>query len=471
MTPATDAPAIPAAPALPVHGLAASAQALAAGTTSSRVLVDAHLERIAALDGHLNAFRVVRIDGARAEADAADARLAAGDRLPLLGVPVAIKDDTDITGETTPFGTGGTHPSAAADAALVTRLRDAGAIIVGKTNTPELGQWPFTEGPGFGASRNPWALDRTPGGSSGGSAAAVAAGLVPAAVGSDGAGSVRIPAAWCGLVGIKPTRDRIPTGPQLEPFHGLTCHGPLARTVGDAALLLDVLADTGRRYSDAAQRDPGRLRIGLSWRTPIGVPGKVHPEVRAAIEVLAERLRGLGHEVIAAEPAHHLAGALFLPRGMHGVHEALRAMGDTVDVEGRTRTHARLGAFLGGPILAAARALERPLAAGMGRVFQRVDVLVTPTTASPALRIGELDGRAYWPTGVAIETACPFAFPWNVVGWPGVSVPAGTDASGVPLGAQLLGRTDDEELLLSLAGELERTGEPPAWPPLAGLGA
>jgi amidase len=232
-----------------------------------------------------------------------------------------------------------------------------------------------------------------------------------------------------------------------------------------------VLADTGHRYADAAQRDPARLRIGLSWRTPLGVPGKVHPDVRAAIEVLAERLRGLGHEVIAAEPEHHFAGALFLPRGMHGVHEALRALGDTVEVEGRTRTHARLGSFLGGPILAAARALERPLAARMSRVFQRVDVLVTPTTASPALRIGELDRRSYWPTGFAIEAACPFAFPWNVVGWPGVSVPAGTDASGVPLGAQLLGRTDDEELLLSLAGQLERAGEVPAWPPLAGLAA
>jgi amidase len=471
MTLATDTPATPGAPALPVRGLAASARALADGSTTSRALIDAHLARIALLDEHLNAFRVVRADGARTEADAADARLAAGHRLPLLGVPVAIKDDTHITGETTPFGTGGTHPTAGADAALVTRLRDAGAIIVGKTNTPELGQWPFTEGPGFGASRNPWALDRTPGGSSGGSAAAVAAGLVPAAVGSDGAGSVRIPAAWCGLVGVKPTRGRVPTAPEAEPFHGLTCHGPLARTVGDAALLLDVLAGTGRRYTQAAERDPGRLRIGLSWRTPLGVPGRVHPDVRTAVQGLAQRLRELGHEVIDAEPEHQLAGALFLPRGMHGVHEALGAMGDAAHVEGRTRTHARLGSLLGGPVLAAARALERPLAARMGRVFARVDVLVTPTTASPALRIGELHGRSYWPTGTAIEAACPYAFPWNVVGWPGVSVPAGTDASGVPLGAQLLGRTDDEELLLSLAGQVERAGDAPPWPPLAGLGA
>ncbi len=459
-------------PLLPVQGLASAAEALSTGRVTSRALVDVHLDRIAALNPLLNAFRTVRQDGARAEADAADKRLARGDRAPLLGVPVAVKDDTDLVGETTPFGSGGTHPTATQDAALVRRLRDAGAVIVGKTTTPELGQWPFTEGPGFGVTRNPWATDRTPGGSSGGSAAAVAAGLIPAATGSDGAGSVRIPSAWCGLVGVKPSRGLVPTGPQHEPFHGLTCHGPLARTVEDAALLLDVLADTGTRHAVAAAQDPGRrLRIGLSFRTPIGVPGKVHPDVREATEQLADRLRALGHDVVHADPGHELAGALFLPRGMHGVHEALRDLGQGATVEERTRTHARIGSLLGGPVLRAARALERPLAARMGRLFDRgVDVLLTPTTAKTALRIGELEGRSYWPTGTAIEAACPFAFPWNVVGWPGVNVPAGLDTTGVPIGVQLLGRTGDEPLLLSLAGQLERAQPaPPAWPVLAGL--
>lgn len=432
---------------------------LDAGEATSRALVEASLRRIDERADDLGCFRVVCAESALAEADAADARLAAGERLPLLGVPVAIKDDTDLAGHTTPFGSGGTHPCAEADGPLVTRLRDAGAVIVGKTTTPELGQWPFTEGPGFGITRNPYDTERTPGGSSGGSAAAVAAGMVAGAVGSDGAGSVRIPAAWCGLVGIKPSRDVVPVGEDHYAFHGLTCHGPLARDVADAALLLDVLADTGTRHADAAERGaaggPGPLRIGLSFHTPWFVPGKVDPQVRSATLRIADVLRALGHEVVPVGPRHEAAGALFLPRGTNGVRGALAALGTGAEVERRTHEHARLGRILGGPLLAAAKALEPRLAGRMARVFERIDVLLMPTTAKPALRIGELDGRSYWPTGTAIEAACPFAFPWNVVGWPGVNVPAGLDAGGVPLGVQLLGRAGDEELLVTVAAQLE----------------
>ncbi|CAM5641172.1 Glutamyl-tRNA(Gln) amidotransferase subunit A, chloroplastic/mitochondrial [Streptomyces glaucescens] len=178
-------------------------------------------------------------------------------RLPLLGVPVAVKDDMDVAGEPTAFGCQGPFPPAAEDSEAVRRLRAAGAVIVGKTNTCELGQWPFTEGPAFGATRNPWHTEHTPGGSSGGSAAAVAAGLVPAALGSDGAGSVRIPAAWTHLVGIKPQRGRISTWPRGESFQGITVNGPLARTVADAALLLD--AASGNHARDPHQ--PPALQI------------------------------------------------------------------------------------------------------------------------------------------------------------------------------------------------------------------
>ncbi|HEX4722016.1 MAG TPA: amidase family protein, partial [Pseudonocardiaceae bacterium] len=177
---------------------------LAAGEVSSVELTRQVLARIEATQPSINAFRVVRGPAALREAADADERLGAGERAPLLGVPVAVKDDVDIEGEPTAFGCPGSFPAATADSTVVRRLRDAGAIIVGKTNTPELGQWPFTEGSAFGVTRNPWHPDRTPGGSSGGSAAAVAAGLVPVAVGSDGAGSVRIPAGWTNLVGIKP---------------------------------------------------------------------------------------------------------------------------------------------------------------------------------------------------------------------------------------------------------------------------
>ena len=203
----------------------------------------------------LNAFRCVRAQKALAEADEADRRLAAGERAPLLGVPIAIKDDIDLAGETTPFGCRGEgFETATEDCEAVRRLRAAGAVIVGKTTTPELGQWPITEGEAFGVTRDPWSLEHTPGGSSGGSAAAVAAGVVPAALGSDGLGSVRIPAAWTHLVGIKPQRGRISTWPETAAFHGLACIGPLARTVGDAALLLD--AASGNHPEDRDQPPP-----------------------------------------------------------------------------------------------------------------------------------------------------------------------------------------------------------------------
>lgn len=256
-------------------GLADSARELAEGRTTSAEQVSAALRRIEASQGTLNAFRHLRAEAALAEAAEADRRLAAGERLPLLGVPVAVKDDTDVAGLPTHFGCDGDLPAATADSEAVRRLRAAGAVIVGKTNSCELGQWPFTEGPAFGATRNPWHTGHTPGGSSGGSAAAVAAGLVPAALGSDGAGSVRIPAAWTHLVGIKPQRGRISGHPRIDAFQGLTVNGPLARTVADAALLLDAVAgshpDDQHRpppvaAAAAARRDPGRLRIALAWR-------------------------------------------------------------------------------------------------------------------------------------------------------------------------------------------------------------
>ena len=224
------APAVTEGDDLAFAGLRAQAELVASGDRSSRELVDAALARIDAAQPTLNAFRCVRHDAARAEADEADRRHAAGERLPLLGVPVAIKDDTDLAGETTEFGCPGTFHPRHGDSEVARKLRAAGAVIVGKTTTPEVGQWPFTEGPAFGATRNPWSLGHSPGGSSGGSAAAVAAGLVPAAAGSDGAGSVRIPAAWTHLVGIKPQRGRVSTWPFLSAFNGLTCVGPLARS-------------------------------------------------------------------------------------------------------------------------------------------------------------------------------------------------------------------------------------------------
>lgn len=447
-------------------GLVGQARALASGETTSRALVEASLDAIERVDPQLGAFRLVRAQAALAEADAADAARASGGRGALLGVPIAVKDDTDIAGETTPFGCAGDFPVAREDAELVRRLREAGAVIVGKTTTPELGQWPFTEGPAFGITRNPWNPDHTPGGSSGGSASAVAAGLVAGAIGSDGAGSVRIPASWTGLVGVKPQRGRISTWPDAEAFNGLTCNGPLARTVQDAALLLDAATGNHPRerhrppaasttYAQAAGRDPGRLRIALSLGVPFsGPPARLDPRIRAQVERLAVVLEGLGHEVRTADPRYGLVGASFVPRSTGGVRSWVRRVPDAELLDPRTRENARTGALLGGPLLALARLAERPLRLQLGTVFHGNDVVLAPTTAQPPPAVGAIDGLSNWQTDKRMIAACPYSWPWNVVGWPGVSVPAGL-VDGLPVGATLLGPANSEGLLLSLAAQLQ----------------
>ncbi|MEU6366759.1 amidase [Streptomyces sp. NPDC046931] len=446
-------------------GAAECARALAAGEVTSRALVERALARIEAAQPLLNAFRVVRAEAALAEAEAADRRLAAGERRPLLGVPVAVKDDMDVAGEPTAFGCPGAFPPVAQDGEAVRRLRAAGAVIVGKTNTCELGQWPFTEGPAFGATRNPWHRDHTPGGSSGGSAAAVAAGLVPAALGSDGAGSVRIPAAWTHLVGIKPQRGRISTWPLPESFQGITVNGTLARTVTDAALLLDAASGnhTGDLHrppaldvSAAVGRDPGRLRIALSLRPPFtAVPARLDPRVRACVLALAERLAALGHVVEEAEPRYGQIGLAFLPRATAGLAERVREVPFPELLDRRTRDAARLGRLLGGAPLRVARRAEAVLHRRVGALFESYDVVLAPTTAAPPPRVGTLVHMNGWNTDRAMIAACPYAWPWNVLGWPGVNVPAGFVGDGLPVGAQLLGPAHSEPLLVSLAAQLE----------------
>jgi amidase len=448
-------------------GVVAQAARLADGEVSSAELVSACLARIDETQTTLNAFRCVRSDGAMQEAEDCDRRIAAGERAPLLGVPIAIKDDTDIAGETTAFGCAGTFEAISEDSEVVRRLREAGAVVVGKTTTSEIGQWPFSEGLGSGITRNPWNLDHTPGGSSGGAAAAVAAELVAGAIGSDGAGSVRIPAAWCHLVGIKPQRGRISTWPHPEAFRGLTCLGPLTRKVADAALLLDVAS--GNRdgdlhrpvppagtYQEAARSEPRRLRIALSTAIPFsGPPAKLDPEIRAATQRMGEVLARLGHTVEEADPAYGIVGASFMPRSMSGIREWVDRIAEPEALDPRTHHNAKVGMLLSGPALAVARALERPIRSRIGKIFDRFDVVLAPTTAKPALPIGAAEGLSGWATDKLIVGACPYAWPWNVIGWPGINVPAGLTEGGLPVGVQLLGPANSEELLISLAAELE----------------
>ena len=445
-------------------GLAGQAEALAQGAVSSRELVEESLESIRRQED-LGAFRVVRWDAAVQEAKAADKRLADGERLPLLGVPVAVKDDTDVAGETTPFAVPGDNRPAARDGEIARKLRAAGAVIVGKTTTCVVGLWPFSESPGFGVARNPWNPDYTPGGSSGGSAAAVAAGMVAGAVGSDGAGSIRIPAAWTGLVGIKPQRGRVSGHPLTDPFNGITVWGPIARSVGDAALLLDVLTGSHPEdvyqldppvtpFAEYAKREPGRLRVAVSFKTAFGVSGRLDPEIRAAVERLAGRLTDLGHKVFPADPDYGLVGLGLIPRGTAGVADMLDAMPNPRP-ERRTEVEARIGRMVGRRLLPLAKRMDPHLRRKVGRIFQVADVVLTPTTAQPPMRVGAYDGLGYQKTQSGVAAACPYAWTWNVLGWPGVNVPAGFTKAGLPIGAQLLGHDSDEGTLISLAAQLE----------------
>jgi len=449
--------------------LAGRVALIAGGEASSVELVDAVLRQIEASRGTLNAFRVVRHDAAREEAEEADRRVAAGERLPLLGVPIAIKDDMDLAGEPTAFGCPGEFQSKSVDGAVAAKLKAAGAVIVGKTNSPEIGLWPFTEGSAFGATRNPWSLEHTPGGSSGGAAAAVSAGLVPAAVGSDGAGSVRIPASWTNLVGVKPQRGRISTWPDAEAFRGLTVNGPLAHTVADAALLLDVLSGNvdgdmhrppapAETFAEAAARPPGRLRIALSLNIPYsGAPATLDPEIGRSVQRTATTLEGLGHEVEEVDVPYGLwAGASIMPRCMAGIREWTGRVPDPSLLDPRVRESARHGLMLR-PLLPAARLAERIGHRTVGRTFRRFDVVLAPTTAQPPLPIGACEGLSNWETDKTIVAACPYAWPWNVLGWPGVNVPAGFTEDGLPIGAQLLGPANSEPRLLSLAAQLEES--------------
>jgi amidase len=448
-------------------GVARQAELVAAGEVTPRELVDACLERIQAVDPRLNAFRVVFAERARAEADALGER----DGRPLYGVPIAVKDDMDVAGEPTCFGTSLLLPPAAQDSEYVRRLRAAGAIVLGKTHVPELTIWAFTESAAFGITRNPWNLDRTTGGSSGGSAAAVAGGLVGAATGSDGLGSIRIPAACCGLVGLKPQRGRVSVAPKTEPWHGLTHYGVLTRSVRDTALVLDAVSDRppAEPFAQSAERAPGRLRIALSFKAPPVLPARISGEVRAAVEGVAQSFRDLGHEVVERDPDYDAVPFVRgLSRFFRGVHDDARATGAPERLERRTRAVARVGRLTPTGRVARSRAEEPAFTARIGRLFEDVDVLMTPVTAFPPHEVARFEGRGLSSTYLGEGAFVPFPAPWNLTGQPAMSIPAGFTADGVPLAVQLIGRPEDEATLLSLAAQLEaERGWPERRPPIS----
>ena len=378
--------------------------------------------------------------------------MSAGADLPLLGVPIAVKDDTPFGGEANVCGSNAHGDPEPEDAEFVRLLRAAGAIVVGITRTPELAAWPFCETVQGGITRNPWDLQRTSGGSSGGSATAVAAALVPGATASDGAGSIRIPAACCGLFGLKVTRGAITTAPAEELFGGLSVYGFLTRDVADAALLYEVV--TGQPYVAAAQADPPRLRIALSTRIPPGSSARLNGDWRAAAESTAELLRSLGHEVFEREPSIGPVGLNMLARYLAGIDAEAKAMAHPERLERRTRRLARLGAAARRPA-ARSRRLQSADAARVNAIFDDVDIVLGPTLARSPLQVGSYEGRGAPYTLNGALRWVPFNGVWNHLGNPAAAVPAGFDAAGLPLSVQLVARHGAEATLFSLAHELE----------------
>jgi amidase len=428
-----------------------------------RELVEASLSRIERLDRRLNAFRIVLAEEALAQCDAA----AASDG-PLAGVPIAVKDDTPVAGQTTTRGARSFGPPASADSEVVRRLRTAGAIPIGITNVPELTIFPWTATDANGVTRNPWNPARTPGGSSGGSGAAVAGGMVPAATGSDGGGSIRIPAACCGLVGMKPTRGRVSMQPADEGWLGLATYGPLARTVADSALLLDVMQGPaqGDRHSiapsegsfrAACEKAPPRLRIAVSRKIPPGLIARLSADQRGAWERTAALLSDAGHEVIERDPAYGLAQLEFLQTWIRGIYEESLAIPDRSKLESLTRQMAGAGRVLVPPkrkqqLLAKRAATSARILA----LWNEVDVLLTPGLARTAIAAEGAFGK---PAPLAINTAgrfTPYTPIFNVTGQPGVALPAGIGSDGMPLSIQLVGQPGDEALLYRLAAQIEQ---------------
>ena len=441
-------------------GAAAQARMLADGELSAPELLEIYLERIARLDSQLRCYRVVLSDTARYEAAVAQDRIDAGERLPLLGVPIAIKDDVDIAGEVTTYGSGGHRPAVTSDAEVVHRLRAAGAVLIGKTNVPELMMFPYTESLTFGATRNPWNPKRTPGGSSGGSAAAVAAGLAPLALGSDGGGSIRIPAIWCGLFGLKPQRDRVSLEPHDNAWYGLSVNGPIARSVLDAALFLDATTKVPGpegEFAAAAARHPGQLRIALSTKIPTPLPVRVGKEQLAAVDQAGALLRDLGHEVIIRDPEYPVSAifANYLPRYLRGICDDADAQAHPDRLEARTRNLARLGAFFSDRRMDAVQAAESSLTTRVQSIFDDVDVVVTPGNATGPSRIGAYQRRGAVSTLLLVAQRVPYQQIWNVTGQPVAAVPWDFDGDGLPIAVQLVGRPYDEATLLSLSAQIE----------------
>jgi aspartyl-tRNA(Asn)/glutamyl-tRNA(Gln) amidotransferase subunit A len=432
-------------------------------------VVEAVLARIEALQPTVNAFITVTAEEARAAARRAEAAVMAGERLgPFHGVPFSVKDLLPTKGVRTTMGSlifADQVP--AEDAVPVRRLREAGAILVGKTTTPEFGHKPLTDSPLFGATRNPWDLSRTAGGSSGGAAAAVVSGQAPLALGTDGGGSIRLPASCCGIVGLKPTLGRVPHVSQADLFSSTSYIGPMARTVAETAACFDAIVgfDAGDPYSRPEPADDPRdvtvrgLRVG--WLPRMG-NRLVDAEVLAATEAAVRHLEAGGAKVETLDEdvrAFEQTFLIGLQAGLAarvGAHMA--AFGDKVAPSLRESIErgARWTAVDWVNALGQRTAMYRRVNA----LLRRFDVLLSPTLSRPALAV---DHDAFQPITIGGEEAgsirgawYPYLWPFNLSGHPALSLPCGVAADGLPIGLQIVGPWYGDRRVLALAGYLER---------------
>jgi amidase len=444
------------------------ARAIAQRRIKPAELVALYYERIARIDPELNAYVLLTRELAESQAAAAEKRIARGEPLGLLeGVPISIKETASLAGYRNSLGSLVFEKSMAqVDGFAVGRLKDEGAAILGKTNAPEFGTRPVTEGPMFPPARNPVDTRRTAGGSSGGAASAVAAGLCALSHGGDGGGSIRIPASCCGVVGLKPSRGRISSGPILgEDWAGLATTGVIARTVADAALGLDAMgghlpgdpywAEILEPFLPAALRPVSSLRVG--WT--IDAPAAVDDEVASAVESVAAELARLGHLVSRVKP--ELGGFRPLIQIL-----AVTSVGTLPITQPQLLDPLNQRMFEAAPMSTAVDYLQaltelHQQARKLVATWDQVDVLLTPTLTYPAPLIGEL-GRDMNTASDDFLDWLSFTHPFNCTGQPAISLPLATSKSGLPIGIQLVGRPRDEYSILSLGAQLEVVVRPPA---------
>jgi amidase len=442
------------------------------GEISSRELVESSLERIEELNPSLNAFVDVDAEGALAAADA----ISPGDERPFAGVPTAVKNNRPVEGMRLTYGCElMAQHRATYDHNVTSRLKRAGFVIVGTTTLPEYGILPVSEARLFGPTRNPWDLERTPGGSSGGAAAAVAAGMLPVAHGNDGGGSIRIPAACCGLVGLKPSRGRISLAPELGDG-ALVIDGMLTRSVQDTAAILDVLAgyelgdatwapEPNEPFAQSALREPLKLRIAATTLPPVP-EAVIDPQCARAVSEASSLLRSLGHEVEEVDPpwqddsVRQLFGAVFcsaiaLSIAYSGMVAGREPSAEDMEpmswaIYSMTK---KLDAIESGAAAVRLQQFARQLVAFLAPY----DALLTPALAERPLPLGTLDTAADDPMATFTRSGLftPFTPVFNATGQPGISLPLYEGEDGLPLGIQLVGRPADEAALLALSTQLE----------------